>query len=191
MTELLVDPAVTREKFEREVATFRAVEDDHRQRGCFLYRATFPEVVVLFATPKVRPAMLVFGARIDFSNYDLWAPSVQLVDPFTLAPYRLREAPTRLTRAMRVTPEGAPQPAFQAANLLIAHNEEDIPFVCMPGTREYHEHPAHTGDSWLLHRGLGEGTLAHIVTVLARHGIEHARPHIQMRVGIEYGEIVE
>jgi len=139
-------------------------------------------------TPAARTALEaeLAGAQARFQLED-----VQLVDPFTLAPYRLREAPTRLTRAMRVTPEGAPQPAFQAANLLIAHNEEDIPFVCMPGTREYHEHPAHTGDSWLLHRGLGEGTLAHIVTVLARHGIEHARPHIQMRVGIEYGEIVE
>lgn len=191
MTELLVDPEVTREKFEREVVAFRAIEDDYRQRGCFLYRVAFPEVVVLFATPKVRPAMLVFGARIDFSNYDLWAPSVRIVDPITLVPYRLREAPTRLARAMRVTPEDSPQHVFQPANLLIAHAEDDIPFVCMPGTREYHEHPAHTGDSWLLHRGSAEGTLAYLVTVLARHGVEHARPHIQMRIGIEYPEIVE
>lgn len=189
MTELLVDSEVTREKFEREVDAFRAIADDYRQRGCFLHRVAFPEVIVLFATPKVRPAMLVFGARLEFSNYDLWPPSVQIVDPFTLVPYRLREAPTRLMRV--VASQGTPLQAYQAAPLLIAHAEDDIPFVCMPGTREYHEHPAHTGNSWLLRRGTAEGTLAYIVTTLARHGVEHAQPRIQMRIGIEYSEIVE
>lgn len=189
MIDLLVDVEVSRTKFDREVATFRAVEDDYRQRGCFLYRVAFPEVIVIFATPKVRPAMLVFGVRIDFSNYDLWAPSVQLVDPFTLVPYRLREAPTRLLRAQRITPDDAPQPLFQPAPLLIAHNEDDVPFICLPGIREYHEHPAHTGDSWLLHRGQGEGTLAQIVALLARYGVEHARPQVQMRIGVEYTEL--
>lgn len=189
MTDLLVDVEVSRTKFDREVATFRAVEDDYRQRGCFLYRVAFPEVIVIFATPKVRPAMLVFGVRIDFSNYDLWAPSVQLVDPFTLVPYRLREAPTRLLRAQRITPDDAPQQLFQPAPLLIAHNEDDVPFICLPGIREYHEHPAHTGDSWLLHRGQGEGTLAQIVALLARYGVEHARPQVQMRIGVEYTEL--
>lgn len=32
----------------------------------------------------------------------------------------------------------------------------------MPGIRQYHEHPQHSGDDWLLHRDNGEGSLATI-----------------------------
>src|SRR5205814_1391212 len=110
---LLVDPEVTRAKFEREVTSFRAIEADYRRRGCFMVRVEFPEILVIFATPQVRPAMLVFAAKFDFSNYDLWPPSVQLVDPLTWVPYRKREAPTRLLQLVRVGTDAANQPVYQ------------------------------------------------------------------------------
>ncbi|WP_241359668.1 putative metal-binding protein, partial [Escherichia coli] len=49
---------------------------------------------------------------------------------------------------------------------------DDIPFLCLPGVREYHDHPAHTGDSWLLHRRSGEGSLHFILESIWKHGVE-------------------
>ena len=50
-----------------------------------------------------------------------------------------------------------------AHNLVIdSHPVTNRPFFCIPGIRQYHDHPQHSGDSWLLHRAAGEGTLATI-----------------------------
>ena len=54
---------------------------------------------------------------------------------------------------------------------LLVQNNGKPPFICIPGIREYHNHPAHTGDSWLLHRRDGEGTLGFIVDKLYEYGI--------------------
>jgi hypothetical protein len=37
--------------------------------------------------------------------------------------------------------------------LLSSHAVTKGTFFCMRGVREYHEHPEHTGDQWLLYRG--------------------------------------
>ena len=42
------------------------------------------------------------------------------------------------------------------------HPKTGRPFFCVPGIREYHDHPQHSGDPWLLHRHTGEGSLATI-----------------------------
>jgi hypothetical protein len=47
---------------------------------------------------------------------------------------------------------------------------DSIPFMCMRGVRQYHRHPAHTGDAWLLHRGRGEGTLSATLAAIHDHG---------------------
>lgn len=177
--ELLVDPAVSRAKFEREIAAFRELGDDYRRRGWWLLDVSFPEVLVAFVARQLRPAAVIFGALLDFTNYDLWAPSVRLVDPFTRVPYRRRELPSQLTRRIprQLPPELAPlgiQPV-ELQPLMQAHGDDDVPFLCIPGVREYHDHPAHTGDSWLLHRGLGEGTLDFLLTQLAKYGVEPIR----------------
>lgn len=167
----LVDPAVSRAKFEREVARFRSGESAQRARGVLLLRVEYPVVLVAFAAPHLRPAPVVFGARFDFTDYDLLPPSVRLVNPFNGAPYRQAELPTPLPRHVgEERAEGGPVQPPQA--LMQAHAPLDIPFLCLPGVREYHEHPAHTGDSWLLHRARGEGTLGFLVDQLHKYGIE-------------------
>ena len=55
-------------------------------------------------------------------------------------------------------------------HLLQWWTSESLPFLCIRGVREYHRHPAHTGDAWLLHRGRGEGTLAAILAAIHEHG---------------------
>ena len=163
-----VDPSVSKAKFERQVTAFQKLEADYGKRGCWIAKAEFPQVFALFATPKLKPPSLVFGALIDFTNYDMWAPSVRLVDPFTREPYIFSLLPTNLNRLVSTSNPGerAIQPLMQATN------PNEIPFLCIPGVREYHENPGHTGDSWLLHRNGTEGTLFFIVEQLLKYGIE-------------------
>ena len=42
------------------------------------------------------------------------------------------------------------------------HPDTGRPFFCVPGIRQYHDHPQHSGDSWLLQRHTQEGSLATI-----------------------------
>lgn len=181
--ELLVDPAVSRAKFDRELARYRERADEHCQRGWWLLAAEFPEVFVVFATPQTKPPAVVFGAILDFTNYDYWPPSVRLVDPFTRVPYAAKDLPTVLNR--RTTTPIAEHEARAALGLpddvglksmldqplMQWYDPEDVPFLCLPGVREYHDHPGHSHDPWLRHRGGGAGTLHFLLEQLYRYGV--------------------
>lgn len=174
--ELLVDPLVTRMKFGDEVSAFHRIERSYSKRGIWLVRADYPEVFIVFGAPNAKPLrLLAFGALIDFTNYDLWAPSVKIVDPITQVPYKGEELPPQALLLRRQpsgspTPAGAPAPGNDLGRYMVWHLAGDVPFLCHPGVREYHDHPAHTGDSWLLHRGTGEGRLSRIVEILFQYG---------------------
>lgn len=178
-TGLLVDPAVSRAKFEREVAEYRKLQDQYVRRGWWLVTADYPEVFVVFGNPQLRPPGVMFGAVLDFTNYDLWAPSVRLVDPFTREPYKAGQLPqpARLARAVPVAPppgsEDSPQdePLFGVQLMMQAYTPDDVPFLCMVGVREYHHHPRHSGDLWLMHRRGGRGRLASILEALWSYGV--------------------
>ncbi len=182
VAEILVDPAISRAKFDHEVSVYQQNRADWVRRGWWLLDATFPDVLVAFVAPQLRPRAVIFGARINFDNYDLWAPSVRLVDPFTGASYRVRDLPPALKFVRRVAVQPPIQmdlpPGFAAPMLVTEqpllqfHGPDDIPFLCFPGVREYHAHPAHTADDWLLHRDRGEGTLYFLLEKLARYGLE-------------------
>lgn len=173
-----VDEAVSRRKFDREVAQYRQLEDTYRQRGWFLIEATFPTVLVLFVALKVTPRSLVCAVRLDFTNYDLVPPSVTFVDPATGIALPMKSLGFHMLRLNGVedaSPETiatlAQQQRLTFQPLLQAHDTDDIPFLCLPGVREYHDHPAHTGDSWLLHRRSGEGSLHFILEQIWASGI--------------------
>lgn len=170
----VVDPAVSRTKFDREVAEYRQLEATYRRRGWWLMEAEFPIVVVAFIATQLRPAPVVCAVRINFANYDVEPPSVQLIDPFTQQPYRASELPTVLLRRQTVQVQGMPGGAqmLSAVPLMQAHQPTDIPFLCIPGVREYHAHPAHTGDGWLLHRGQGAGKLFPILNTIYQYGVQ-------------------
>jgi Predicted metal binding domain len=201
--QLLVDPAVSRVKFARELADYRTVEAEYRRRGILLLGAEFPTVSLVFAAPHVVPSPAVFGAELDFSNYDLLPPEVTLVNPFTREPYRATELPTHMPRLIR--PDGSPvrneelekllaryrgklpsHLRFQSQRLLIWHDPEQVPFLCLPGVRAYHEHPEHSGNSWLLHRVSGAGRLATIAEHLYRFGVLTVRGYaVDMNVNLD------
>jgi hypothetical protein len=151
---VLVDPEVVRRKFERELTLWQENAAAYRRRGWLLLKAAELQVEVGFLAPLPLggPALPAMPAcvRIDFSDYDLQPPSVEFIDPVTgdFAP--------PVVQALIDTDEGPRDLVVQN------HPDSGRPFFCVPGVREYHAHPQHAGDSWLLHRSGGAGSLATI-----------------------------
>jgi Predicted metal binding domain len=151
---IVVDPEVTRLKFERELERWRENEEAYRRRGWQLLGQEDVHVDIGFLgrLPLVQQMVIVMTAcvRVDFTNYDLWPPSVEFIDPYT------GEHANPPVQALVDSEEGARDLVVQG------YPETKRPFFCVAGIREYHEHPQHSGDSWLLHRHTGEGSLATI-----------------------------
>lgn len=148
----LVDPAISRRKLERELDDWRASEAEYRKRGWLVVRRDDLIVEVAFAKPMrfggaVLPLLLP-TVRFDYSNYDLWPPSLTFIDFFTGEP---SAAP--LGNAWLPTPDG------KVHDILLVH-PSGKPFLCVRGTREFHEHPEHTGEPWALYRTRRAGALA-------------------------------
>ncbi len=174
------DLAVSRKKFNREIDEFRRLSEDYRQKGWFLVHAEYPQVLVILASPKLTPSAIVTGVAFDYTNYDASPPSVHLVQPFTGRPFKASELPVPLMRALPAQQiqlpgmaEGGPQLAMQSQQpLMQAQEPDEIPFLCLAGVREYHEHPAHSGDLWELHRASGAGRLVRLLEIISRYGLE-------------------
>lgn len=168
-------------KFDQEIADFRAHEAEYRARGWLLLQAEYPRVLVAVCATQLEPQAIITGVALDYSNYDAQPPSVVLVNPFTGEPYLYGNMPTTLQRQV-VGPEisipGLPGPPGGGTPRMIgqqplmqAAKSEDIPFLCIAGVREYHEHPAHSGDAWELHRKAGAGRLVRLLEVIDTYGV--------------------
>lgn len=159
-----IDIKISEKKFHQEMDLFLGNEDLQRKRGIILLKALFPDAFFMFTAPQIQPSPVVFAARINFDNYDMEALSVRFVHPFTLE--NLPNPPVNLYRKL---PRIGLAPELQP---LAQKDDIGLPFVCIPGVREYHNHPAHTGDSWFLHRNKGgEGTLGFLLEKLYEYGI--------------------
>lgn len=162
-----IDPEISKSKFDYELQTFLKVQDTQRQRGILLLKAGFPNAYFAFGVPGLNPCPIIFAVKINFDNYDLEPLSVQFIHPFTFEPLKLLDVSTHFYR--NIGQDGSP--TLQAL-LQEEPSPESLPFLCIPGVREYHNHPAHTGDSWLLHRKVaGEGSLGFIIEKLFHYGI--------------------
>lgn len=183
-----VSPAVSQAKFDQEVAIFRSREDAQRARGVLLLKEEFPYVLIAFAATRLKPAPIAFAVKIDFTNYDVEPPSIQFVDPFSGVSLRMNEITALFQRQLKpgtpVGPNGEPAVPPVLENFLMNYGPEDFPFICLPGVYEYHKHAAHTGNDWLLHRGLGEGRLGFLVDNLHKYGIEGVAAYVpQLNIG--------
>ena len=172
------DPTVSRRKFDREIAEFRSQAEEYGRRGWFLVRAEFPCAVVILTTEKTQPITVLCAVWFDFTNYDAAPPSVRLVHPLTCVPYSFAELPTQLPRSLPAseTPVAVQgdlkvQVSMQQP-LMQAYGPDDIPFLCVAGVREYHEHPAHSGDTWELYRSSGGGRMIRLLEVVSKYGLE-------------------
>jgi hypothetical protein len=193
-----VDPEVSRLKFEREVNRLAEQQADLQRRGIFVFGTpTYPIVELIFVPrhllqvviatqqsnnielpPDAPPGAITmaiaavpsiaaqaFKARFDLTDYDLRAPSLEFRDPWTdaLLPYGT------MFRALEYEKD-------RQAHLVLLddHPTTHKPFLCLRGIREYHEHPQHSGDDWLLYRT--EMSLFSIVMSLWRVSIDIVRP---------------
>ena len=196
---MYTDPSVVRRKVERELGYYTERIDHFRSRGIWILEYRFPELLVAFATPAIKQYPLVpYGVVMEMSNYDVEPPSIRFVNPFTREPLRKRDIPTNLQR-LKVH-EGIQIPAVmfnpfpgnplalplgvENQDLLQAWTlDDDKPFVCLQGVREYHDNPGHSGDSWWRHRSMGAGSICRLLDLLAQHGTEAMRePEYQMRM---------
>ena len=169
VTEQHVDPVVSRAKFDRELREYRSMEADYRARGWFLVKADWPLVLVVLASSRTTPPAIVTAVQFDYTNYDAEPPSVCMIDPFSGRRLLAKELPTRLPRLIPGSEVPIPGPGGSkvrlntAQDLMQAHSPDDVPFLCVSGVKEYHNHPGHSGDPWELHRAAGEGRLVRLL----------------------------
>ncbi len=147
----LVPVEVSQAKLKTELEQWQANAVAYRRRGWLLLGVDGLVVDVGFvaavAVGDMRLPVMTAAIRLRYDNYDLWPPSLTFIDPLSGEP----AAPA----------VGAPDVVDgQTRNALLNRPETGEPFLCLPGIREYHEHPQHTGDHWLLHRADGAGRLA-------------------------------
>lgn len=174
----VVDPMVSREKFEQETKLFLESMVLHRKRGIIVLECCFPDIKVAFCAPQIKPSPIVFAVNINFTNYHLEALSVKFINPFTFALLTQQELGHQFARKIQ-TANGIPQLQPLALGL-----PDGTSFICLPGIREYHSHSDHSNDPWLTHRGKGgEGTLGFIVEKLYQYGIVSLNGfHLQMSI---------
>lgn len=163
VTLQVADPEVTKVKFDTEVCKFKSVEEKYRVKGIICSKISFPDIYFIFALTKVTPHFIAYSVRINFTNYDFEPPSVVFINPFSEEPVRRDQVPITF---IQVNKNNLLQPID-----LLQGNGEMIPFYCIPGVREYHNHSAHSGDSWFLYRTRGEGNLLFILDQLYNHSI--------------------
>lgn len=193
MTQV-ADISVSRRKFDREVAQLREIEPTLVARGWWIMSAEFPYVKVAFVTVGSKLRLIPFAVRIDFTDYDAKPLAITFVDPFDDRELAAAEMITKLPRAV---PPAADLPTELAAQVLptiveLYQHYPQVPhlpgFLCLPGTRAYHAHPAHSGDPWELHRGTGEGRMFALLEVVWRYGTASVNG-IQFNLGLSVAEI--
>jgi hypothetical protein len=172
------DPEVSRLKFDRELAEFQSLQDEYRSRGWILISSCYPELVVMLCAVHLVPSAVITGVRFDYTNYDAEPPSVKFVNPFTSQAYLAKEVPQlQMNRAIQAPPvnfPGVPGGQIQQIQLqpyVQSYGPEEEPFLCVAGVREYHKHPAHSGDSWELHRRTGAGRFARILDLIHTYAV--------------------
>ena len=171
-----VDPVVSCAKFDRELTEYQSLEADYHARGWFLAKAHWPVIVVVLASKKTSPPTIVTAVQFDYTNYDVEPPSVRLIDPFSGRCLLNKELPIRFLRRIpgqEVSLPGGPKVQFNAAqDLMQAHSPEDLPFLCISGVKEYHDHPGHSGDPWEIHRAAGEGRIVRLLEVISKYSLD-------------------
>ena len=172
---LLVPPDVTWAKFQEQLDRWHANASAYARRGWLLLSTSDLSVDIGFLQNvamggRTIPVMTAC-VRLDYWNFDLWPPSLTFLDPMTRQP-----APPPVRAPDRFS-------ATEVRDALIDQHPATLqPFLCLPGIREYHSHPQHSGDDWLLHRHLREGDVA---VVCERIWRRMARNVLGMSVAIQ------
>lgn len=147
----LVAAEVTAAKLATHLADWSANAPLYRRRGWILLEADGTTIDIGFVAPNARPLgvrIMPVAIRLSYDNYDIWPPSLKFIDPLTgelvIPTVAARKRDGELLRPI----------------VLTGHPSADGAFLCLPGIREYHTHPQHSGDDWLRYRAQGMGAPA-------------------------------
>lgn len=148
--QMLMDPRVSKIKFQREVDDLRQLVPYLRGQGWIIESTEYPFVRVTFISTKTSPPIVAVTTEINFSNYNYLPLSVRFLNPINFTP---------MPFAGGMPTENGPQ------EIIIAnHPKTGEHFLCLPGVWEYHSHPQHSDNPWDLHRyDRGEGTMYSIL----------------------------
>jgi hypothetical protein len=163
---MVVDPEVSEAKLERELTDWEDNREIYSSRGWMLLGREGLKVDIGFAVPMPIGQFgdvpsIPLAVRLGFDNYDIWPPSLQVIDPITR---RWLQVP----RVAALDFTAGPDPTTPLNLFIVAHPQTGHAFLCKQGVREYHSHPEHSGDDWLLYRHQGYGTLGAICDLLWR-----------------------
>jgi hypothetical protein len=128
-------------------------------------------MLIAFEVPSL--ALRAFKGRFDLTDYDLRAPSLEFFDPWTDAPLQYGT----MFRAVEFEEQ-------RKGHLVLLDNHPTThkPFLCIRGIREYHEHPQHSGDDWMLYRQTL--SLFSIVMSLWRVSVDINHPQLLIHNGV-------
>ncbi len=158
-----VDFEVTKIKFDKEIQEFKNLEGKYRKRGVICTKIEDFSINLIFAIPHFKPQPIAFAVNIDYTNWDSEPPSIKVIDSFTEEVLNKKDIMIEFLQWN--SEKKSPQPIFIG---------DKSPFFCIQGVREYHQHPYHSGDSWMLHRTEGEGKLSDLIEKLMKHSISIA-----------------
>lgn len=146
----LVADAVTAAKVAAHLGQWEEHADLYRQRGWLLLKSAATTLEIGFVAPNAALGFRVMpvAIRLVYDNYDIWPPSLTFIDPLTGEP------------AIPPIPARKREGAVLQDLIVAGHPETGWPFLCLPGVREYHRHPQHSGDDWLRYRAQGMGAPA-------------------------------
>jgi hypothetical protein len=114
-------------------------------RGWIIHSKIFPVLDISFRDPARQELRI----RLECDDWNDSPPSVALLAPDGTF---LTALPT-------------PRPGNNIFNPT-AHDRTKRPFVCMIGSREYHEHASHLNDLWINYKAQGNYTLGNIIEQL-------------------------
>jgi hypothetical protein len=195
-----LDPEVSRLKYESEMKRLIEQRATLEMRGIFVLTSSIHPYVDLLFVPRHRLLLAIplefagqalpsnlppdsmfrieipsisaraFRVRIDLSDYDLRAPSLEFLDAWSGQPLDY----ATMFRALEFEKQRGSHIV-----LLPDHPVTHKPFLCVRGVREYHEHPQHSGDDWMLYRDTM--SLFSIIMSLWRVALDIVRPQIVVK----------
>jgi Predicted metal binding domain len=193
-----IDPEVSRHKYECEMGRLVDQRAVLEKRGIFVLESSSHPFIDLFYAPR-HPVRLLFPAtsanaaqlpansmaatevpslagrgfkaRFDLTDYDVVAPSLEFLDPWTDQPLPYET----MFRALEFEKQRGAHVV-----LLPDHPITHKPFLCLRGVREYHDHPQHSGDDWFLYRDTI--SLFSMVMSLWRVTLDITRPQIVLQI---------
>ena len=139
----MIDPEVSQLKFQRALAQLDGGAAGFAgDAGWVVIGRTYPLFEVIWTHPRTKRQV---GFRFNFDSWDAIPPSLELFDPDTKATLQWERWPQGGWAV------GSPHPLTQK------------PFLCLPGIREFHDHPSHTADAWPALRGLSSYSMLYLM----------------------------